>query len=467
MKAQLTLTKMTLVVLSVAGCAPSQPAVGEQTQALYDEDVPGKKNQGDSLRGTQLAGSGALVSFAYQVPGTPSKVLIINQGKLFLSKIGLPPPPPDPSKVDHLESKKGDPIIGTQLTGYDGLGNATQVTIMHAVVLPHAPGTLGYDVRTADGAQLCSGPDPDDSYAIPLRGTWDAQGYHVESNNRFTFACRRGVLSKCYRWGYRPWDNRNGVSLAPYFQTCSRMARADFCGDGIAHTVDGTWIDGYDRFTVDPAGGLTGAGVLDYADKDSMLIEAAWGPDDAVARTGGALCLSKDRWSTIALDPACRARLPVCGESAVPWLTGPALLFSNSPVTDRPLRSCGNTGDAPATCMAGNNPSVLENLVEGAVYDPDLDENYRVGSKPLYQYTGENGVQVTTTDAVAPTSLGDSTKVLLGYILSAPTTSTAKALHRYRWDGFIAANTKYLTTSDPSRVPVNASEDHFEGYLPR
>ena len=37
------------------------------------------------------------------------------------------------------------------------------------------------------------------------------------------------------------------MSLASYHQACTRMARADYCGDGTSHTQDGTWIEYYDK----------------------------------------------------------------------------------------------------------------------------------------------------------------------------------------------------------------------------
>ncbi len=67
-----------------------------------------------------------------------------------------------------------------------------------------------------------------------------------------------------------------GVSLADYHQACTRMARADYCGNGISHTQDGTEIDLYDRL-----------GIQQLTKDSGMVFEAAWGKDGAVfiART--------------------------------------------------------------------------------------------------------------------------------------------------------------------------------------
>jgi len=50
------------------------------------------------------------------------------------------------------------------------------------------------------------------------------------------------VIAKCYRWGYRPWVTGYG-DLATMHWTCTRLARADYCGDGVPHTRNGTTIN--------------------------------------------------------------------------------------------------------------------------------------------------------------------------------------------------------------------------------
>jgi len=76
-----------------------------------------------------------------------------------------------------------------------------------------------------------------------------------------TIACRHYALAKCVEWGYIPWKNAtscnvtNGekscevVSLRDYHQTCTRMCRADYCGDGQGWTADGTLIDIWDNLS--------------------------------------------------------------------------------------------------------------------------------------------------------------------------------------------------------------------------
>jgi len=137
-----------------------------------------------------------------------------------------------------------------------------------------------YDTNTWEPA---CGPDLDGRrVAIPLAATWNTHGDRLESATQFTFACTTGVIAKCYRWGYRPWLTGYGADMTTMHQSCTRLARADYCGDGTPHTQDGTWINVWDnlspqiqrRTLLPPLG---------------FLFEAGWNAD-------GAVCLSHARW---------------------------------------------------------------------------------------------------------------------------------------------------------------------------
>ena len=121
------------------------------------------------------------------------------------------------------------------------------------------------------------------SVAIPLAATWDERGDRIESSSLFTFGCTTGVIAKCYRWGYRPWVTGYGDLTAMHW-TCTRLARADYCGIGVPHTRNGTWVNVWDKL---PAPGpIQRHGLLAPT---GMLFEAGW-------NTGGAVCLSHTRW---------------------------------------------------------------------------------------------------------------------------------------------------------------------------
>ena len=144
--------------------------------------------------------------------------------------------------------------------------------------------TLEQFVDDDDSWQPACSPDTDGRrVAIPLAATWNATGDRVESSTLFTFGCTTGVIAKCYRWGYRPWVTGYG-DLVGMHQACTRMARADYCGNGIPNTHDGTWINVWD--TLPPPGPIQKHGLLPPL---GMLFEAGWNTD-------GAVCLSHARW---------------------------------------------------------------------------------------------------------------------------------------------------------------------------
>ncbi len=112
--------------------------------------------------------------------------------------------------------------------------------------------------------------------AIPLAGAWDARGAFNSDDTLITFACTAGVLAKCVRWGYRPWQKRVGPPARELHLACARMARADYCGNGRSHTREGTEIE------IQDVAGIRSAPFR-------LPFEGAWGPE-------GALCLGHLRW---------------------------------------------------------------------------------------------------------------------------------------------------------------------------
>lgn len=165
------------------------------------------------------------------------------------------------------------------------------------------------DAQGAGWRNLC-GTNDQDNRALLVSGYWDKEGNHKPDRTRMTFACTDGAIVKCIDWGYRPDESerRSGgrtpggiqlpfqfVSLLPYHQACTRMARADYCGIGTSNTVDGTQVYFYDalghlRFDRAPI-------------PDSYFFEAGW-------TTGPACCLSKKRWATLAISGPCEVQLP-------------------------------------------------------------------------------------------------------------------------------------------------------------
>jgi hypothetical protein len=143
--------------------------------------------------------------------------------------------------------------------------------------------TLEQNVDNADNWQPACPLDADSRrVAIPLTATWDEGGNRVESSTLFTFGCTTGVIAKCYRWGYRPWVSGYGDLVSTHW-ACTRLARADYCGNGVSHTHDDTAINLWDNLP--SPGPIQSHGTTPLL----MFFEAGW-------NTGGAVCLSHARW---------------------------------------------------------------------------------------------------------------------------------------------------------------------------
>lgn len=124
---------------------------------------------------------------------------------------------------------------------------------------------------------LCT-PDPrGTSGGFPLSGRWSETGEHLRDVG-FSIACTSGAIGKCLRFGYKPWSvAKKGVDMWDAHQSCVRMLRADYCGNGKGHTKDGTHIDIIDLKL----------GIFSEHSKE-LKFEAAW-------NSKGATCLARTR----------------------------------------------------------------------------------------------------------------------------------------------------------------------------
>ena len=167
------------------------------------------------------------------------------------------------------------------------------------------------------GATAVEGEAKETGAAV-FAGVWAASGELRERPGAFTFACAEAAVTKCDRWGYRP------ESAGDLHAACTRMARADYCGDGGAATRKGTQVDHWDRDGHAKRG----------APRQDQTFEAAWSPR-------GAVCMGHPRWQGLAhtCAPSGAAgeknefNVPVCHTLAeAEALAGPgrALLFNES-----------------------------------------------------------------------------------------------------------------------------------------
>lgn len=190
-----------------------------------------------------------------------------------------------------------DKIIGAKLEGVTTDGEATLLHIAGAAVGVGANRDLLYfAVYAADHAgwtPLCgadSHGDPIPAIAVP--GTWNHDagqyggGAWFGDERSFSFACRGSSIAKCMEAGYKPWTDPNssrghirnrgesGLERSNHLQACVRMLRADYCGDGTSHTVNGRTIEFWDsmgmhtkasnNFTFEAAWTADGVTVFDY-----------------------------------------------------------------------------------------------------------------------------------------------------------------------------------------------------------
>lgn len=183
---------------------------------------------------------------------------------------------PTPVSAEFTTPLMQQDFQGAEIRGFDDQGHSLTLQIRNIEIDPKDPEhetdlyTVFYQDNHQNWQNLCHADARYEAKAIALQGSWNPKGTHQAGQNLVTFSCLNGALAKCIRFGYKPWKTVNGQSLKDYHQACVRMVRADYCGDGTAHTKDGTPINIYDRLGIqkpDPAA--------------NMSFEAGWGIDGA------------------------------------------------------------------------------------------------------------------------------------------------------------------------------------------
>jgi len=107
---------------------------------------------------------------------------------------------------------------------------------------------------------------------------------HPGRDGAITLTCSSGAVGKCVRFGYKPWvKGPHGEDLLPYHAACVHMVRADYAGDGVPHTKNGTDIDVYDHIGIQSS---ESGGDAHFA------FEAGWAP-------AGAVCVAHTRWADV------------------------------------------------------------------------------------------------------------------------------------------------------------------------
>jgi hypothetical protein len=302
-----TMTKSAIICVA-ALCAPSctseavETSTGEQASTkarrIQPQDLQpqGLQQQGTQLQGTQLQGT--------QLQGMSMQGFQFAEATLGgIALVNLRVEGGEVVAEQDQVTLHGASLIGAhlyaQVTNLDATSPVTsRVEYRITNVVEEDPRydptntgstflyTLEQNVDHGESWQPACPEDLDGrGVAIPLTATWDEYGDRVESSSLFTFGCTTGVIAKCYRWGYRPWLTGYG-DLPTMHWACTRLARADYCGDGVSHTRDGTWVNVWDDLTGPSPIQAHGPALL-----HGMSFEAAWNTD-------GAVCLSRTRWKS-------------------------------------------------------------------------------------------------------------------------------------------------------------------------
>jgi hypothetical protein len=275
------------------GPKPVSTKAGSSAAPLSEADryarrcQPHAPNRERGPNGTMLWGSRRSWDTEKVTPET-SNVLV---------SVALSPVKPVGTDVKALQLKGGSLEAAPAGTKVDGLvlqgsasdGEPVEVAICGAESSPQFPEMVWYRIEAWNPMALewenpCVAVDRAPSpRALAVSGVWDATGARKDSADRFTFACENGAIAKCIGFGYKPWASRNGKPLTDAHQACTRMARADYCGDGRSHTFRDNPMDMYDQL------GVLKPTPESAPDWDPALsFEAAWGTD-------GALCIEHAR----------------------------------------------------------------------------------------------------------------------------------------------------------------------------
>ncbi|HEU4412910.1 MAG TPA: ADYC domain-containing protein [Polyangiaceae bacterium] len=178
----------------------------------------------------------------------------------------------------------GSPIGGASFAGVEAqalLSDASTLTLR--IDGARSSGDLWlYEVSypTASGPKPLCGLDAAGApiEAIALAGRWNLAegvpggGSWIDDPAMFTFGCRDAALAKCVELGYKPWASAGGISLRSHHQACTRLIRADYCGNGQPGTLDGWQINLYDALGIQ----------ADTESGAAWVFEGKWGPAGAV-----------------------------------------------------------------------------------------------------------------------------------------------------------------------------------------
>ncbi|HLL81990.1 MAG TPA: ADYC domain-containing protein [Longimicrobium sp.] len=262
-----------LFAVLVAACDPGREELSRSGSALNTDNgvvLNGRTLNGRTLNGNDL--SGLLTGVRLDSIKLAGHHATLSSVTLQASRF---------SGTNGTTTYEGTAFVGASLTGTLGDGNLIPLRI-DAISNGQGPNgdLLMYSFSYRDPGTGTWNPGCVDALnnpvpAIPVMGRWDYRtgvaggGAFIDDPSAFTFACTSGAVGKCVVDGYRPWASVSGKSLAPYHQACTRLLRADYCGDGTSYTQNGRSVNLYDSLGI-------------QIDTAPWLVEAAWSPSGAV-----------------------------------------------------------------------------------------------------------------------------------------------------------------------------------------
>lgn len=264
-----------------------------------------------SIPPTLTPGQSFNANAASLVIGTCTAITdLVDRCSVTATLVQPPPPPP------HEQS---------QLCNHWLTQNSTTIPMYVLKGTPDGTGAFRFDPHTRDRFLACSVTNPAD----PEAWEWKALG----------------AVGKCMLWprptGPMGFPPRTGNT--DEFNSCVRAVRADYCGNGVSYTVDGTQIDLY-KIPPPP-----------HTPVASFVLEAWWKPT-------GAVCVIHARW--LALSPQCQGRFSRVlgqGESRSP----PTTTFTGGEYHCDPSRQL-----PPITvCLAP--PDLIRRAMTGAILADD------------------------------------------------------------------------------------------------
>jgi hypothetical protein len=279
-------TKTTLLAATFSLCLVSGTGTDEPAAVHDSVDSPSSDDQDEQIERNGVHLSGVELSGLSWLDGSNGAFMLLGgeiDGQTFdEAQVGgslLAAAMPVAGQVVVLS---GPELLGARL---DLLGTAVTAsgdvfeTIVEAAItgIERIDGdTYAYHLLVHDpdsGSWLDPCPDNDGKGLILLNGAWEPGTGDWIDSERITLACRDDVLAKCVEWGYEPWYS---TELAELHQACTRMARADYCGDGTPMTLEATGIDVFDVHGIQKSA-------------TAWPVEAEWGPDGATCVSGEVL----------------------------------------------------------------------------------------------------------------------------------------------------------------------------------